>query len=356
MELPIFCLLVEDSGYQVMPRMFYVWSPTRIEEEMCKGPDGEVVMRLGIQHGWWRIVLLALVVAALLSCGGGDDGWTETRSGGGGWVKIVTPSDTSPYEHSCNTVRMTGEAFISSTLYRCCSGSAEDTGVEVTWQNLSTGEGGKASQKISICYFLFTPVLCDHTWSIEVPLQPGNNTIRVRAAEVEPGTKWGEKEFVVVLPGTAFEISGHLHTHDGRPLSFNESRIVLELTGVDKKSASPTADGSFHFSCVQNGYYTLSPTSPLGQVYDPSWSAVTISGADVHGLDFTTEAYFVGGAVPVGFKSISVERGEFSISYYLNYWQDSYRLAVPNGYYLLTVDSVTKEVSVEGDDVSDVDF
>ena len=135
---------------------------------------------------WWVAVLLTL--AAACGGGGGGDGDDSpppdpnapTRKGFGS-VEITTPSSSSHSTES-DSIHLGGTAFISPTNFVCCSGSADDTGVGVSWSS-SRGGGGFTSQSVDLCFFIFTPFLCHHTWSAAVPLAVGANVIRVTAAD-----------------------------------------------------------------------------------------------------------------------------------------------------------------------------
>jgi len=328
-----------------------------------------------------RLVPLFLFFALFLlsACGGGgggDDGDAPPPpSDGGGWITILAPQASSPYETYCDSIYLAGEAFISSDYFRCCSGSAEDTGVEVVWRNSSTGEGGAATQRVQVCNFFGTPFLCNHEWSVTVPLRLGSNTIVLRASEVSPGTAWGEAEFVVEVPEPSYAVSGSLMTSDGRPLWWYESGIELRLEDADSSTrALSNPDGTYRFGCVRNGDYELSPSAPLGQSYTPDVAFVTVGGGDVSGVDFQTESYFVSGTVtwavsgaPVTNKGVRIESGGMSISTRTDD-QGAYRLAAPNGSYSVSVyDAVfpdppgtfspeAQSVTVAGSDVEGIDF
>ncbi len=134
--------------------------------------------------------LLSAVLATILSaCGGGGDGDSSapvdpnapTRVGAGR-VEITTPG-TSTFTTESVAVNVGGDAFISPTLFRCCSGSATDTAVSVTWSS-SAGGGGAASQSAQYCQFFFGPFfLCGHTWAVDVPLVMGANQITITATD-----------------------------------------------------------------------------------------------------------------------------------------------------------------------------
>ncbi len=139
-------------------------------------------------------LLLSLVasLALLAGCGGGGGGDESApppdpnapTSTGRGFVTIESPTDVSSFTTEESSVVLRGPAFISPDRFVCCSGSATDTAVTVTWTN-STGGGGAASQSVNICpgFFGFGMGLCDHTFSAEIPLTLGANVIQVSATD-----------------------------------------------------------------------------------------------------------------------------------------------------------------------------
>ena len=127
--------------------------------------------------------VIAIGIATLIASGGGgsdsDNGGTPNE----GWVKIYFPTTEDNYTTDNSPQYFTGEAFISPTSWRCCSGDASDTGVIVEWRNETTGQSAQASQYIRICYFLWSPYLCDHRWSANIPIIEGNNSIVITASD-----------------------------------------------------------------------------------------------------------------------------------------------------------------------------
>jgi hypothetical protein len=123
--------------------------------------------------------LLALVLAC-----SSDPEPPPNPNRGSGWVTIARGIETT----SRDLIELQGSAFISPTHWRCCTGSATDTGVTVTWSNVTTGATGTATQQAAYCW-LFQLYLCAHTWSASIELAPGPNDIRVDAQD--PGENYG---------------------------------------------------------------------------------------------------------------------------------------------------------------------
>jgi len=131
-------------------------------------------------------MLLAIVLAA---CGGGgDEGESPAPPDpnapqriGRGSLTIEQPSAASAYSTESDSVLLSGSAFISPTHFRCCSGSADDTGVTVT-----SSTGSAVLQTASYCQpFGFGPLsLCDHFWSTRIEnLAVGSTRVTLEARD-----------------------------------------------------------------------------------------------------------------------------------------------------------------------------
>ncbi len=332
------------------------------------------------KKAWIYPALGALLFVLGVGCGGGGGSGgaavvsPETTSFAGGWVEILTPTAEAQYTTVCPDLYVAGEAFISDDLFRCCSGSAEDTAVTVRWENRSTGDAGSAAQTVNVCYLFGTPFLCDHFWSATIPLQEGDNVIRLRAEEAAGGTGWGIDTLTVTKPGPSYAATGTLFTAAGFPLGNRETdiEIVLRGNGLTHKGI-PGVDGRFQIICLPDGVYELTLETPLSYVFTPESFHVMIDGGDVSGLDFTTEAYFVSGTVlyastgaPVPNLHVEISDGRESFSTATD-GQGQYRLAVPNGSYTVTPFFLIANdpldffppslaLTVNGSDVAQIDF
>ncbi len=132
------------------------------------------------------IQCLVTVVAlfALAGCGGGSGGSGPTvTEANAGWITVDPPPTTTT---DSAFFLLKGSAFISPDYYHCCSGSAGDTGVTVSWYDPASGMSGTAEQFAETCYFLWSPYVCNHTWAVSVPVALGGNAITVTASD--PGT------------------------------------------------------------------------------------------------------------------------------------------------------------------------
>jgi hypothetical protein len=280
-----------------------------------------------------------------------DDGNGSGGGPSGGDIQITIPTESSYASTSCETAHLSGTAFISSSYSRCCSGSAEDTGVRVTWENLVTGATGAAEQYVHICYGLFNyPYLCGHSWSADIPLILGDNVIKVIA--VDPSGTGGTDTITVSKPEYSYTVSGLLSTQDGTGVGYNQSGIEVQLSGNKNLTTRPDSTGSvgyYEFACVPNGIYTLSAapvSSPFNYVVLPAYQTFTVADQDVTGIDFVADAYSVTGRVtdvsngqPLdGYTAsfIRVDITSADANWYSYLQQDAtYTFVVPSGTYTI---------------------
>ena len=168
---------------------------------------------------------MTFCAALITACGGGGGVTVEQDLGGAGWVTISGPDTTSGL-----TASVSGKAFISPTMQRCCSGDASDTGVTVSWSNETTGASGPAVQTPKYGYFFFTPFLSGHRWSASVPLALGSNVITVTASD--SSGNFGHASLTVSrTPDTAppaISLTSPLNQATGLPVDANLSVLFSE--------------------------------------------------------------------------------------------------------------------------------
>lgn len=305
-----------------------------------------------------RIVSISvsvLVLAFMAGCSSEQGTTEDTAEPSGGWVKITSPNDTGYADTFCNSLMIRGEAFISQDYYACCSGSATDTGVTVSWENLVSGSSGNASQSIDYCVFFGTPVLCDHTWSASVPLVLGDNIIRITARD--PGGTGGTDSITISKPEYSYKASGLVSTYDGLGLGYFQSSVELGLTGntVSRVITNSAGDmvGSYQFTCLPDGAYSVAPST---QVFDYSFSPAfrdfIVAGQDISNLDFQTAAYPLTGRItnssdmPIS-SFIAVKINDGNGEWLRSVEEDgTYTYIVPNGTYTITpIDTLCESCS-----------
>jgi hypothetical protein len=278
-------------------------------------------------------------------CGGGGGGGSPDTGPVGGWISITNPADTGRYSTSCGSVSLGGNAFISQNYYHCCSGSASDTGVTVSWENLVTGSSGAAQQSPEYCYLFGVQNLCDHTWYADIPLALGDNIIKVTA--IDPGGSGGTDTITVNKPALSYTVSGALTSYGGIGLDIYRSGVSVDLkdeTGTMLiRTSGGGVSGQFALPCVTNGNYLLEPASaPFSHSFDPAWYTVSVADSDVSGLDFRSVAYSADGNItyatngaPVTGIQVEISDGSATFSRFL--LQDgSYTYVVPAGNYTIT--------------------
>jgi hypothetical protein len=93
---------------------------------------------------WGAALALLPLLGCLCGCSGTtqEAGTPSPYGGEGGWVDVRQLVGSAPILSTCNTVDLSGRAFISPTLWHCCSSAASDTGVGVTRENRTTQESG----------------------------------------------------------------------------------------------------------------------------------------------------------------------------------------------------------------------
>lgn len=177
----------------------------------------------------------------LIACsdGGGPE---HVESPNEGWVTITYPTTEGTYNTDNSPQYMNGEAFISPTWWRCCSGDASDTGVTVFWRNEATGQTAQASQYVRICFFLWSPYLCDHTWSANIPVIEGNNSITITTSD--PAGNTGTDRITIIRnpDSTPPGVSSTSPTNNETDVNLSSSVVVRFSESVNPATVT---DSSF---------------------------------------------------------------------------------------------------------------
>ena len=297
-------------------------------------------------------ILFIIIVFGINGCGGGGGGGGggDDSAGGlsGGWVTILSPTDTGETSTYCNTVSLSGEAFISKNYHKCCTGIVEeDTGVTVSWENQVTSTTGDATQNVSICQLIGSPYLCYHTWRATIPLALGDNIIKVKAIDSSGA---GDSETITVFkPEYSYTASGILSTYEDIGLGYFQSGVTVELTNGTSKTAKPSSYsdiGKFTFVCIPNGSYTIEPiTNTFNYALDPEFYSISVTDEDVFDLDFYTTSYAASGMItydtgtPVNSGvRLEISNGESTWSRIVQSG-GIYSFVIPNGSYTITPSS-----------------
>ncbi|GAB4439058.1 MAG: hypothetical protein OHK0040_10540 [bacterium] len=282
-------------------------------------------------------LMVILLFIILSGCGHGDFNVNFSNEQQIAWVTIENIHDDS-FTTNCNSIYLSGKAFISPNWSRCCSSNAEDTGVAVKWENQTTGISGTAIQKVEICYFLGAPYLCNHTYSCDIPLNIGNNHIKIVAID-KSGLK-GEKTIFVNKPVYSYSISGKItNTVEKGLWNYGQDGFKLELIGTETFSAYTDKNGEYKFSCIPEGTYKIIPSSPLDFVFIPTERTITLY-QDLSNQNFSSDAHFVQGFVKnqlngIAGVKVTLEDSKNKITSYTDSY-GSYYFTVPKGSYLIT--------------------
>jgi N-acetylneuraminic acid mutarotase len=223
----------------------------------------------------WRLAALTSLLLLMFGCGGGggDGGSTSSNDPnrvGAGWITITNNTAGPTSSTAASTVGLGGDAFISPTWSGCCTGSASDTGVTVSWVNATKGVSGAANQKPQYCW-LFEYFLCGHTWQATIDLVVGNNVITITATD--PSGNLGRVTTTVtrtpdVTPPTVSATSpasgaSAVGTNSAFTVTFSEAMdpaTISTSTVVLKDNSNNPVSGSVAYS---NSVATLTPAANL---------------------------------------------------------------------------------------------
>lgn len=189
--------------------------------------------------------ILALAVG-ISACGGGGEEVSSPpppqdhpSNVGAGRIWIESPAQD--YVTDRDAVVLSGTAFISDEFYRCCSGTAQDTGVSVSWHD-SAGGGGSASQSAQYCRLPFGPAyLCGHSWDAAVPLTIGTHTIVVSASDGAGNVGYDSIRVTRVPDTTPPTVLFHFPEAGATSVPTNSAILVWFSAGIDPASLTPEA-------------------------------------------------------------------------------------------------------------------
>jgi len=200
----------------------------------------------------------------------------------------VTPSKAGYTFNPVSSVVVVSGASVTNTNFVAATGAltysisgtvagAVLSGVTITLSgantgSVATGVGGiyTISDLVPGSYTV-TPSLTGFTFS------PTSSAVTITAADSTGNN------FVATAIPVAHSISG---TVSGATLS----GVTITVTGTATATATTAADGSYTVTGLYDGNYTVTP-SKTSFTFTPSSSAVTMSGANVTGKNFTAAVY-----------------------------------------------------------------
>jgi hypothetical protein len=223
---------------------------------------------------FWSRLALILLVAVLASCGGGggDDAEVDDPDQeGAGWITLTYPDTGDSYTTATPTVTLYGAAFVSPTWWVCCSGSATDTGVTVTWVNTTTGTSGSASQRVTYSCFLSSCWISKHTWQATIDLVVGENLVAVTATD--PSGNLGRVRITVtrtpdnvppaVLSTTPANGETEVSTTSGLEIRFSEAMDPSSLNASTILLADSSHNAIMGSVDYSGGVATFTPSAGL---------------------------------------------------------------------------------------------
>ena len=99
--------------------------------------------------------------------------------------------------------------------------------------------------------------------------------------------------------------SSPVFTISGKVSGENHSGVTIALSGANSGTTKTDDNGNYSFDDLTDGSYTLAPSGPFWYIYTPTSQAVTINGANVRAINFTSYGnngftYSISGFITVG--------------------------------------------------------
>ncbi len=190
-----------------------------------------------------------------------------------------TPSSLSVTVSGANVI---GENFTASAITYSISGTistaANGSGATLTLSGASTAtttantSGSYSFTGLANGSYTITASKSGFTFS------PSSLQVTVNGANVT-----GENFTASAVSPTTYSISGTIST------AANGSGATVKLTGATSATTTANSSGAYSFTSLGNGSYTVT-ASKSGFTFSPSSLAVTVSGANVTGENFTASA------------------------------------------------------------------
>ncbi len=203
------------------------------------------------------------------------------------------------------TITLTGASSLTKTTTTAADGTYSFTG-------LTNGK------------YTLVPSLATYTFS------PTNSSVTISGANIT-----GQNFQASTVKPSTYSISG---TVSGD----KKEDVTVTLTGVSSATATTGTDGTYSFTNLADGGYTVTP-SCTGYTFTPASSSVTIAGANQTGKDFVSaavkpSAYSISGNVSGDTqKGVTITLGGDSSGTTTTDDSGAYSFAnLPNGSYLLT--------------------
>jgi len=282
----------------------------------------------------WRIffttIVVFLSVLAVLSSG--------CRSGGGSSATIYNISGTVSGDIQQGvTITLSGDGSGTTTT---------DAGGNYSFTGIANGS------------YIVTPALAGYIF-----------TSTSRAIRVSGANATAIDFTSATSADSLYSISGIVTNSDNDGEALNN--VTMTLSGANSGTVTTDTNGSYTFSGLANGGYTLIP-SLSGYVFNPSSSSQTIGGKNITGLNFTAEVnptptYIISGTVTssgAGMQGITVSLSGLGIESVTTDAGGRYTFSgLANGTYIIaptqtgeTFDPENSSETINGTDITGVNF
>ena len=188
----------------------------------------------------------------------------------------------SSLQVTLNGANLTGENFTASAITYSISGSissaANGSGATVKLAGAASAtttansSGGYSFTGLASGSYTITASKSGFTFS------PSSLAVTVSGANVT-----GENFTASAVPPTTYSISGTISS------AANGSGATVKLAGAASTTTTANSSGGYSFTGLASGSYTIT-ASKSGFTFSPSSLAVTVSGANVTGENFTASA------------------------------------------------------------------
>ncbi len=163
------------------------------------------------------------------------------------------------------------------------SGAADQTGggaLSGVTMTLSGAAAGTALSSIGGNYSF--PGLAAGTYTVTPNLTGYSFTPTSITVTVNNGNIIGQNFTATSVSGGTYSLSGTVTTSGGSALA----GVTMALSGTASGTATTDTNGNYTFTGLVNGTYTVTP-SLSGYTFSPSSATVTVSGANITGVNFT---------------------------------------------------------------------
>jgi hypothetical protein len=184
-------------------------------------------------------------------------------------------------------VNFTATALPTHTVSGNISPASIGTGTTLTLT--ATGEGGSNATVTADASGNFTiPGVIDGSYTVTptkngATFSPTKQTVTVSGSNVT-----GINFTATAIP--TWSISGAVS-----PASLG-ANVTVSLSGTSSATTTTDASGNFSFANLVNGSYTVTP-SKTGVTFSPSSQNITVSGANVTGVNFTIPTWTISGTL-----------------------------------------------------------